>query len=325
MNNLKDLKIGVLRGGTSAERDISLISGQNVINALTARGYFVVGVDLQTKEELKIIDIIKENSIDLVFIALHGGFGEDGGIQIILENHGIPFTGSGSRASFLSMDKIETLKIMDERNIPHPDYRVEDNGELNSSCLKFPLVVKPHYAGSSMGVSIVRDNSELKQAIEQAKRYSKRVIVEEYIEGRELTVGILAGQVLPIIEMEFSGDFFDFFRKYEDDLVRFIIPAKLPEAIYNNIQELAYRLYSFLGCRHFARVDLRIDKELKPYILELNSIPGLTSHSLLPLAAKNIGIDFACVCEHILKQAYQDYKTVFKKQSGTINIDTAVK
>jgi D-alanine-D-alanine ligase len=304
---LKGLTIGVFRGGVSAERDISLLSGKAVLEALGGKGYKVVDVDLRTKDETEIITIIKDNSIDLIFIALHGEFGEDGGLQKILEKHSIPFTGAGSYASFVAMDKIRTLEILEENNIPHPEYWIEDEGLPLFSVGDFPLVVKPNYSGSSLGVSIVKDKSQLKQAIDLAKGYSPRVIVERFIKGRELTVGIAVNKILPVVEIKFKRDFFDFFCKYEDNITQFIVPAQIPLEVYNDIQKLAYRVYEVLGSRHFSRVDLRMDREFNPYILELNSIPGLTSHSLVPLAAKNMGLSFNDLCEEIIKEAANSF------------------
>lgn len=305
--SIKDLTIGVFRGGVSSERGISLLSGQNVIEALKKKGYKVKDVDLQTRDESRILNIIKANAIDIVFITLHGEFGEDGGIQKIFEANDIPFTGAGSHSSFLAMDKIETLTILRKNNIPVPSYWLYGKSLPNFSESDFPLVVKPHSAGSSIGVSIVREKSYLDEAIRSAQGYSSRVLIERYIGGRELTVGIVGKKILPIVEMAFRKDFFDFSCKYDDNLTEFIVPAELPQDTYTYIQNLALRVYTVLGCRHFGRIDLRIDNQLHPYILELNSIPGLTSHSLLPLAARVAGLDFPDLCEEILKAAVQDY------------------
>jgi len=310
--NIKDLVIGVFRGGVSAEREISLLSGENVIKALRNKGYKVVDVDLKTRDEKAILKIIRDNFIDIVFITLHGEFGEDGQLQRILEVNNIPFTGSGSWASFLSMDKIQTRRVLEKNNIAVPQYWVEEDGDFKFSPSDFPLVVKPHYAGSSIGVNLVKNHSQLKEAIKIAKKYSSQTIVERYIKGRELTVGILRDKVLPIVEMRFKKDFFDFSSKYEDNQAEFIVPAELPSKIYKKIQELAYRVFKVLGCRGLGRVDLRLAGDFKPYILELNSIPGLTSHSLLPLAAREAGLDFSRLCEEILKDALETFNFILK-------------
>ena len=307
--NIKDLVIGVFRGGVSAEREISLLSGESVIKALRNKGYKVVDIDLKTCDEKAILKIIRDNFIDIVFITLHGEFGEDGQLQRILEVNNIPFTGSGSWASFLSMDKIQTRRVLEKNNIAVPQYWVEEE-DFKFSPSDFPLVVKPHYAGSSIGVNLVRNNSQLKEAIKIAKKYSSQTIVERYIKGRELTVGILRDKVLPIVEIRFKKDFFDFSSKYEDNQAEFIVPAKLPSKIYEKIQELAYRVFKVLGCRGLGRVDLRLTEDFKPYILELNSIPGLTSHSLLPLAAREAGLDFSQLCEEILKDALETFNFI---------------
>lgn len=308
--NIKDLVIGVFRGGVSAEREISLLSGENVIKALRSKGYKVVDIDLKTRDEKVILKIIRDNFIDIVFITLHGEFGEDGQFQRILEVNNIPFTGSGSEASFLSMDKIQARRVLEENNIAVPQYWVEEEGGFKFSPSDFPLVVKPHYAGSSMGVTIVKNNSQLKEAIKIAKKYSSQTIVERYIRGRELTVGIIRDEALPIVEVRFKKDFFDFSSKYEDNQAEFIVPAELPPEIYKKIQELAYNVFKVLGCRGLGRVDLRLAEDFKPYILELNSIPGLTSHSLLPLAAREAGLDFSQLCEEILKDALETFNFI---------------
>ncbi|MBN2120989.1 MAG: D-alanine--D-alanine ligase [Candidatus Omnitrophica bacterium] len=305
--DLKNLRIGVFRGGVSSERDISLISGQSVIEALLKRGYKVVDLDLKTKDENEIMKMINRNRVDIAFIALHGQFGEDGGIQRILERNSLPFTGAGSYSSALAMDKIETLKVLKQNNIPVPEYWIEDEGLPLFSDRDFPLVVKPHCAGSSIGVNIVKDVSLLQKALGEAKKYSTRVIVERYIEGRELTAAIVGQEVLPVVEIVFNKELFDFFSKYDDDLTQFIVPAQVPKKVYKLIQDLAYRVYKILACRHFGRIDFRIDKKNNPYVLELNSIPGLTSHSLLPLAAKEAGLTFEGLCERILNQALEEH------------------
>ncbi len=306
--NFKELRVGVFRGGVSPEREISLLSGENVIRALREKGYKAIDIDLKTKEAEEILEIIRKNFIDIVFIVLHGEFGEDGYLQKILEENNVPFTGSGSEASSLAMDKIQTKKILEKNNIPVPEYWIEDEGLPDFAPGDFPLVVKPHYVGSSIGVSIIKDRFQLREAISLAKKYSSRVIVERYIKGKELTVGIVGRRVLPIIEMRFKREFFDFSCKYEDNQAEFIVPAKLSPQLYKNIQELAYKVFQVLGCRGFGRVDLRLSFDSKPYILELNSIPGLTSHSLLPLAAKKAGLSLGELCEEVLKEAAERLK-----------------
>jgi D-alanine-D-alanine ligase len=319
--SLKDLNIAVFRGGLSPEREISLLSGENVFKALKIKGYKAIDIDLKTEDEAEILNIIKDNSIDLVFIALHGAFGEDGGIQKIFEENLIAFTGSRSYSSSLAMDKVASHRLLQENNISVPEYWVEDEGLPKFSDKDYPLVVKPYDSGSSIGVSIIKGKSFLSGALEKAYKSSKRVMVERYIEGRELTVGIVAQEVLPIVEMVCKTEFFDFTSKYHDKRTEFTVPAKLDNATARRIQNLSYKVYQVLGSRHFGRIDLRLDSNLKPFFLELNSIPGLTSHSLLPLAAKNKGISFGDLCQRIIKQAWDDFKkeTIYEESTQKKN------
>lgn len=301
-----NLKVGVLRGGISPEREISLLSGENVIRALRSKGYNVVDIDITSSDREYIENLLASYNIDIAFITLHGEFGEDGGIQKILEEKGLPFTGSGSYASYLAMDKIATRRLLEKEGILIPEYWVVDEGLISFGEEDFPLVVKPHYAGSSLGVSLAKDLESLKDAIKKAEGFSSRVIVERFIKGRELTVGILGNRALPVIEIDSKGDFFNFNCKYEDGMAEFIIPANLPSDIYSLVQKTALKVHESLGCEGFSRVDFRIDESLNFYVLELNSIPGLTSHSLLPQAASKIGIGFADLCEEILRLSLKD-------------------
>ncbi len=303
-NNLKNLNIGVFRGGVSPERDISLISGDNVISALRDTGYRVVDVDLKTTDRCEILDIIRKNGIDIVFIALHGEFGEDGQLQKLFEENKIRFTGSGSLASYLAMDKIQTYKIFEENSIPFPQSRVWPEDYLQLQDNEFPLIVKPHYGGSTLGISIVRNKSEIKKSVEKARKISDKVLIERYIDGREFTVGIINGKVLPVVEIRFKNHLFDYSAKYTESLSEFIAPAELTKPVYKNVRDLSLKVYKVLGCRGAARVDLRMDNDYNSYILELNSVPGLTAHSLLPFACKKAGIEFGDLCEEILESVF---------------------
>lgn len=300
--NLKDLTIGVFRGGVSSEREISLISGKNVVEALKERGYKVVDIDLKTRDKDEIVKIVRSNSIDLVFIALHGEFGEDGQIQRIFEDNNIPFTGSGSKASSFAMDKIKTRKVVGEKSLPLPKVFTDVDGIRPSD---FPLVLKPSSSGSSIGVKIVKDIDGFEEGLSFLNKTFSEILIEEYIPGRELTVGILGERPLPVVEIIFENSFFDYSCKYNDNLSRTVVPAEIPDSLSKEIQSIALQVYKALGCRHFGRVDFRLSKHMKPYVLELNSIPGLTSHSLLPLAAKSVGISFSSLCEHIARQAFR--------------------
>ena len=299
--DLKDLMIGVFKGGDSPEREISLASGRNVVESLKECGYKVVDIDLNTRDKNEIVNIVRSNSIDLVFIALHGEFGEDGQIQKIFEDSSILFTGSGSKASSLAMNKIKTRKVLEEESLPLPKAFTGIDEICPSD---FPLVLKPSSSGSSIGVKIVKDIAELEEGAAFLNKSFPEILIEEYIPGRELTVGILGEKPLPVVEIVFENSFFDYSCKYTDDLSRAVVPVDIPDSLSKEIQRVALQVYKALGGRHFGRVDFRLSKDMKPYVLELNSIPGLTSHSLLPLAAKNIGIDFSSLCEGIVREAF---------------------
>jgi len=287
---LGDIKVGVLGGGISLEREISLLSSKEVVSILKRNNINYVFIDIFTSEKEKVKELIFKNKIDLVFIALHGEFGEDGEIQKILEEIGIPYTGSCALASYRAMNKIISKEIFVKENIPTANYLVCKKKEF-PKIDKYPVVVKPYFSGSSIGVFIVFNEYELKNALKEAFSIQDIVIIEDYIDGKELTVGILEDKPLAVVEIIPKGKYFDFFAKYKDDTT-FIAPAKLEKEVYRNVQEIALRAHKALGCRHFSRVDIRLSKENIPYVLEINSIPGLTNHSLLPLSARVCGIGF---------------------------------
>ncbi|MCK4912253.1 MAG: D-alanine--D-alanine ligase [Candidatus Omnitrophica bacterium] len=292
MNDLREIRIGVLGGGISAERDISLISSRQVYKDLSDKGLNIVFIDIVTKEKGKIKELIHNLNIDLAFIALHGEFGEDGQIQEILEELGIVYTGSEPRASALAMNKFNSKNLFKAKGIPTPDFVVLSKGEDIPSGLRYPLVVKPFSSGSSIGISIVENKDNLRSALELGFLHSDSVILEDYIEGRELTVGILGDQPLAVVEIIPKEGYFDFEAKYSNGGSSFIAPAQIDDEVEKNIRAVVLAAHSILGCRHFSRVDMRLSKEGLPFILEVNSIPGLTSHSLFPLSAKAWGINF---------------------------------
>jgi len=292
---LKDIKVGVLGGGVSSEREISLLSANEAYKALRKNNIETVFIDITISEKEKVKEMILSSNIDLAFIALHGEFGEDGKIQEILEELDVPYTGSGSRASYLAMDKIASKEIFIKESIPTAGFSVyEPNQPIESLAanLKYPAVVKPFFAGSSVGVFIVRNTRELKTAIAKALALQPKVLIEDYIEGREFTVGIFEDKALAVVEIVLKSGYFDFTTKYSDGLAQFIAPAKLDKIIYKKIQDTALAAHCALGCKHFSRVDIRLGCDNIPFVLEVNSIPGLTTHSLLPLSAKCCGIDF---------------------------------
>jgi len=312
MEKLDNILVGILEGGISEEREISHLSAENVYCALRRQGVKSVRLDINTDDEERIKRILSGKEIDVAFIALHGRFGEDGRIQTILEELKVPYTGSAPYASYLAMDKIASKRAFLKNKIPTPPFFVLERKMLPPEFnLTFPLVVKPHFSGSSIGVGIIKGEDKFDEALEEAFRWGEKVIIEEYIEGRELTVGILEEKPLGVVEIKYQKDFFDFYTKYEDENVFFLAPAKLEGRIYKRVQEVALLAHKTLGCRDFSRVDIRLDKENNPFVLEVNSIPGLTSHSLLPLSAKCCGIKFDELIKRMLILALSRAKSWF--------------
>jgi D-alanine-D-alanine ligase len=302
-------KIGILMGGTSSEREISLKSGKAVYKVLNSEKLDVSIIDITTEDKTKVASIIKNAGISVAFIALHGKFGEDGVLQGILDKLKIPYTGSGARASQRAMDKVESRKIFRKNKIPVPNYKVfndrkkvesfMENCNFNSSV----LVVKPVTHGSSVGVSFAENKSDLAKAVEMAFKLDKRIIIEEFINGREITVGILEDRPLPILEILPKRRFFDFQAKYKKGMTNYEVPAKIKSDIYKKVQEIGLKAHKSLGCCCFSRVDMILKDDI-PYVLEVNSIPGLTATSLLPKAAKAVNINFLELCIRIIKYAY---------------------
>lgn len=293
--NKRFRRIAVLMGGPSSERDISLASGRAVASALTGLGYVVTPVILADDR----VDLPGET--EAVFIALHGAFGEDGQLQSILEARGIPFTGSGSAASRLAFDKLETKKVLEQCGIPTPPYEMLGAGQPPT--LSLPLVIKPPRQGSSIGIHIVKDPTAWTAACEHALSFGPDVMVEAFIPGRELTVGVIDRQVLPIVEIRAPEGNYDFQAKYTKGMTEYLCPAPLPDAVTRTLQQIALDTFDALGCRGLGRVDFRLTEANEPFVLELNSIPGFTETSLLPKAAKAAGIEFPDLCERVLNQA----------------------
>jgi D-alanine-D-alanine ligase len=307
---LKSIKIGVLGGGVSREREISLVSAKAAFGALQKNNLDVVFIDIATSQKEKVKYLISSCDLDLAFIALHGRFGEDGQIQKILEELDIPYTGSGSKASLLAMDKVRSKDIFVKSAISTPNYMVCLDKESIPESVKYPVVVKPDFEGSSLGVSIVDKKSDLGPAVNEAFSHGGRVIIEDYIEGRELTVGILDEKPLAVVEIIPKKGFYDFKTKYSDiDCPDYVVPAKLDEGICTRVQELGLLAHKALGCRHFSRADIRLGRDNVAYVLEVNSIPGLTSHSLLPLAAGACGMSFDKLILKMVELALYEKKT----------------
>jgi len=309
-------RVGVLMGGPSCERDISIKSGTAVTGALKNKGIDAVSIELASSSSMNgykemVEEKIRLSSPDIVFVALHGEFGEDGGIQGILEEMNIPYTGSKVKASSLGMDKIKSKEIFGSKNIPMPRYIVVDRQGFDFSSdpetyfkeLGNILVVKPSDEGSSIGLSIVDSKKDFYEALNNAFRYSDRVIVEEYIKGREITVGILEDKALPIVEVLPKKRFFDFEAKYKKGLTEYNVPAEIGRGEYDTSQKIALMAHNALGARVFSRVDMILSEKGLPFVLEVNTIPGLTEMSLLPKAAAACGINFEELIIKILEAA----------------------
>jgi len=301
-------KIGVLLGGPSSERDISIKSGKAVYDALTSLGHNVVCID--PKDSNSIEKDILNKEIDLVFIALHGRFGEDGTIQRILEGMGMPYTGSGPEASKLAFNKVLSREAFKENGIPVPEYIAVKKKSIDipsiGSSFDFPVVVKPNREGSSIGMSIVEKESDLKEAITQALNYDSRVLVEEYIAGEDITVGILDDQALPVVHIKPKEQFYNFKAKYTDGMCGYEVPASFSGNIVKKAQELGLLAHKSLGCRYFSRVDMLLSKKRDEIrVLEVNTIPGLTASSLLPKAAGAADIGFGQMCLSMIESAKQ--------------------
>ncbi|MBU0548783.1 MAG: D-alanine--D-alanine ligase [Candidatus Omnitrophica bacterium] len=304
-------RIGVLMGGASSERDISLNSGKAVYECLKNLSLEAVCLDIKSDDYIENRSFIREAGIDTAFIALHGHFGEDGQIQSLLEELNIPYTGSDPDASRLAMDKVASRKVFQKEALPVPNYivfcspeAIDSDKEVTSN-LTAPFVVKPAAQGSSIGLSIVNRQEQLKEALRLASNYDKNIIIEEYIEGREITVGILAERALPVIEIIPKNKFYDYEAKYAAGMSEYVVPAELPADIACRLQEIGLAAHRSLGCFAFSRVDIRLNRDNAPFILEVNSIPGLTSVSLLPKAASAAGIDFSQLCTRILRLALE--------------------
>ena len=294
-------RVAVLAGGVSNEREISLRSGKAVYNALIQEGVSAFFVDLRDD----IYDIIKSKSINVAFLALHGKFGEDGTIQKILDAAGIPYTGSGAEASGRAMDKIASKKSFVKNGIPTPAYIVVEKGAgLNLPYQgKFPVVVKPQFEGSSIGLSVVKERADLQKALDNAFEYGSKAILEEYISGRELTVGILNDEPLPVIEIIPKARVYDYKAKYSDPDTQYLVPAPIGEDQAALARSLGVRAHFALGCRSFSRTDMIMDESGNIFVLEVNTIPGMTERSLLPKAAGAAGISFGKLCVKLIEDA----------------------
>lgn len=296
---MKIKKIGVIYGGKSSEREVSLKTGAAIASALKKEKFSTVLIDSGKKDFIKKLLSLK---IDFAFIALHGPFGEDGTMQGLLEIFGIPYSGSGVLASALAMNKIYSKKIFESENILTPKWCIVTlDFRLRTLDFGLPVVVKPSKQGSAIGITIVRKKSQLKKAIKNALKYDDEAIIEEYIEGKEITVPILGTQPLTPIEIIPKNEFYDFYSKYAADGSRHLIPPRLSQKIIDKAKQLGLLAHKSLGCRTMSRVDMIVDKKSDIYVLEVNTIPGMTATSLFPESAKYDGYTFGKLLEKIIE------------------------
>jgi D-alanine-D-alanine ligase len=295
-------KVAVLLGGRSAEREVSLKSGAMVLKALRSKGVDAHPFDPKERG----LDALAREKFDRAFIALHGRFGEDGTMQAILEWLGIPYTGSGVLASALAMDKLRTKRIWAAEGLPTAPHVVltrDSNLKAAAKKLGVPLFVKPASEGSSVGMTKVRRAGELEEAFALAVNYDPVVLAEKFIDGPELTAAVLGEAALPIIRIETPREFYDYEAKYLANDTRYLIPCGVSKANEKQLQALCLRAFRALGCRGWGRVDLMLDRRGKPYLLEINTSPGMTDHSLVPMAARAVGLSYEELCVKILEGA----------------------
>ena len=302
-------RIGVLAGGISAEREVSLRSGNAVYEALLELGYDAVLID--AAENLH--ESLKTKGIEIAFIALHGGYGENGAVQGFLEVMGIPYTGSGVLASALAMDKEASKKMFMYHGVPVSSFKVinlkllsgfkPSVSSIRSLSVDFslPWVIKPVAEGSSIGVSIVKNDNEIADAVKAASAYGEKIIVEEYIKGKEIQIGILGQRVLGGVEVRPSLEFYNYEAKYTPVLTKYILPPEVNDSTYDLLKTTGLRAHNALGCSGATRVDLILDEQGKIYALEVNTIPGMTATSLLPKIAGLAGMGFPELIEEILR------------------------
>ena len=291
-------KVAVLMGGPGSERDVSLATGRGVSKALRSLGAEVVEVDVHGE------DFVLPKDVDLAFNTIHGTFGEDGQLQKILEDRGVPYTGDGVEASRAAFDKILSKEKFREHNVVTPEWEVVEVGQRPK--ISVPLVVKPARQGSTVGVVIVKSESELDSAMAEAGKYDGKLLIEKFVPGRELTIGVLGDQALPILEIIPKGGFYDFNNKYPflnpqaGGGAEHVCPAKIDPKKTKHIQELALSAFRALGLVVYGRVDVLLTDSGEPFVLEVNTIPGMTEASLLPEAAAAAGINYPDLCARII-------------------------
>ena len=304
-------KVAVLSGGASAEREVSLMTGQGVLQALRGQGVDAWAFDPALRELAE----LRRDGFSRCFIALHGRFGEDGTVQGALELLGIPYTGSGVMASSIAIDKVMTKRIWRAEGLPTPEWRQVESAAATLQAfaeLGSPMIVKPDREGSTIGLTKVLAADQCEAAYAVAARHDAMVLCEQFIAGDEVTVAVLgaggSARALPVIRIVAPGGNYDYQNKYFTDTTQYLVPCGLPEGEEAAIQALALKSYRVLGCRGWARADVMIDaRTRKPYLLEINTSPGMTGHSLVPMAAKAAGISYEALCLQVLQSAALDY------------------
>jgi D-alanine-D-alanine ligase len=305
MGKWKGKKVGVLMGGTSKERDISLKTGNAISGALKRRGYDVMNLDLGGDAYRQ----IDEAGIDVAVIALHGKFGEDGCIQGLLEMMRIPYSGAGVLGSSVGMDKVVCNRVVRQLGIPVPDEVVFTDGEddpekfADGLLVDYPVVVKPSREGSTINVTIVERPRDLSGALVSAAESDDKVLVEKYIKGIEVTIGVINGKALPSLEIAPKSGFYDYEHKYTKGMTEYIVPARIDGRLAEQLQRWSEQIFRAIECSGAARVDYMVDKEGHAFFLEINTIPGMTELSLVPKAAAHIGMSFDDVAEEMLESA----------------------
>jgi D-alanine-D-alanine ligase len=299
-------RIGVLLGGLSSEREVSLSSGRAVLKALQEKGYDPAAIDVGRD----VAEQLRRERIEIAFNALHGKFGEDGAIQGLLEVMGIPYTGSGILASAIGMNKIVSKAVFKAAGIAVGPYVALDRTGQSAlagvpSSLGFPLFVKPSSEGSSVGVSRVDRQEELQAAVDAAFAYDREILIERHLPGREVQVAVLGEQALGAIEIVPRNRFYDYEAKYKEGMSEHFFPARVPEAVYVRTLEAGLAAHRAIGCKGYSRVDFIVDDAGTPWILEVNTLPGMTATSLLPDIARGVGIGFPDLVERILKLALE--------------------
>lgn len=297
--SIEGKRIAVLKGGPGSEREVSLASGESVCQALASKGAVVIDVDVKNDE------FEMPEPVDIAFNVIHGTFGEDGRLQRILEAKGIAYTGAGVVSSETAFDKVLSKKRFIESSVPTPGFELFVVGQSEAITMELPFVIKPPREGSSVGVHIIRDRAEIPAAIDDAGKYDPIILVEPFVAGKELTVGVLGRRALPVVHIQPKSGFYNMSNKYpwmsgnQDAGSDYIVPAELSEETTKKVTQAALQAHQALGVEIYSRVDLLLDDDEQPWVLEVNTIPGMTSSSLLPKAAAAVGIDFAELCEQI--------------------------